>query len=462
MSEGGIRGLALALLALGSTYGCANLAPLPELPEVRSDAPLTVIGGNGEPVGRLVRRQVEQKIEANDEDGALRRHLAVMEAVSEAPLITGNRVELLVDGPAAYGRMFGAIGEARHNVDVEMFIFDEAHHQGQNLTDLLLRKAAEGVAVSVLYDSVGSRSTPRELLQRLEAGGVVLCEFNPLAPGRLRKANFTQRDHRKIVVVDGTAGFAGGINFSGTYSSGSRSRRARVAEAIKDGWRDTNVALYGPAVREMQALFLASWQKQRCGSGSPEREPRDVPAAGSTLLRLDASSTDSRRNETYLAALSALEAAQDSIDLTMAYFAPDPRLEQALMQAAARGVTVRLLLPGLLDFGGILHAGRAHYSRLLAAGILIYEEPRALLHAKTLSVDGMLSTVGSANWDYLSFALNDELNVVVIDRGFGREMRALFERDLEAARPIDAASWARRPLRQKLKERFWLTFERLL
>jgi cardiolipin synthase len=123
---------------------------------------------------------------------------------------------------------------------------------------------------------------------------------------------------------------------------------------------------------------------------------------------------------------------------------------------------VRLLLPGLLDFGGILHAGRAHYARLMAAGIEIYEEPRALLHAKTLSVDGVLSTVGSANWDYLSFALNDELNVVIVDRGFGAQMRRLFEDDLAHAVRIDPAQWAHRPLREKLRQRFWLTWERLL
>ena len=179
-------------------------------------------------------------------------------------------------------------------------------------------------------------------------------------------------------------------------------------------------------------------------------------------MRLDASSPESSRNETYLAALSSLQAAQESVDLTMAYFSPDPGIEKALTEAAARGVRVRLLLPGLLDFGGILHAGRAHYARLMAAGIEIHEEPRALLHAKTLSIDGVLSTVGSANWDYLSFALNDELNVVVIDREFGAQMRALFESDLAQAVRIDPEEWARRPLRQKLQQRFWVTWERLL
>jgi cardiolipin synthase len=453
-----------AVSVLLALQGCANLAALPPLPEPPGvTEPLTVVGAGGEPVAPRVQRRIERELASEDVDGALRRHLALMESLSDTPLIAGNRVRLLVDGPAAYAAMFAAIDAARESVDVEMFIFDEAVHQGQRLSELLTRKVRAGVGVRVLYDGIGSAGTPRELLETLGAGGVTLCEFNPIAPGRLRrKARFTQRDHRKVVVVDAAIGFAGGINFSGTYASGSRTRRARSAEAIKEGWRDTNVEVRGPAAHAMGELFDASWAKQRCPGQRQAGERRPAAAAGTTLVRLDASSTDSNRNETYLSALSALASAQASVDLTMAYFSPDAALEAGLMSAARRGVRVRLLLPGLLDFGGILHAGRAHYARLLAAGIQIFEEPRALLHAKTLEIDGVLSTVGSANWDFLSFALNDELNVVVIDAQFAAQMRALFEDDLEHAVRIDAQQWARRPLRQRLLQRFWLTWERLL
>jgi cardiolipin synthase len=235
-----------------------------------------------------------------------------------------------------------------------------------------------------------------------------------------------------------------------------------VTDATKDGWRDTQIEVHGPASLEMQRLFLESWAKQKC----PEMprldympKPRD---AGDTLLRIDASSTDSRRNETYITALSAVTFAAKSIDLTMAYFSPDQQLEDALRDAAKRGVKVRLLLPGLSDFGGIVQAGRAHYGRLLKHGIAIYEERRALLHAKTLEIDGIWSTVGSANWDWLSFAQNDEINVVVIDQGFAGEMRALFEEDLKQATPITAEAWKKRSLGQRTRERFWVIWERFL
>jgi cardiolipin synthase len=184
--------------------------------------------------------------------------------------------------------------------------------------------------------------------------------------------------------------------------------------------------------------------------------------AGSTLLRIDASSVDSRRNETYLAALSAVTFATKSIDLTMAYFSPDRQLEKALRAAARRGVKVRLLLPGLTDFGGMVHAARAHYGRLMKDGVEIYEERRSLLHAKTLSIDSIWSTVGSANWDWLSFARNDEINVLVIDQGFAGEMAVVFDEDLVEATAINAKEWKKRPFKQKLREQFWVFWERLL
>jgi cardiolipin synthase len=444
--------------------GCASFRPLPAPPSPESDpelSTLSVIGSNGQ-LDRQARARITQRLTRFGDDNLLERHLATMQAVSNSPLITGNRVKLLVDGPSAYAAMFAAIAAAKQHVNIEMYIFDEAHQGDRALTDLLVDRASHGVAVNVLYDALGSGDTPPAVFDKLRAAGVNLCAFNPLNPAANRTGDFTQRDHRKIVVVDAQTGFTGGINFSATYSSGSFSRRSKVIDAKKDGWRDTQIQVQGPAVIEMQKLYLQSWSKQKC----PEMKPLDylpVPReAGSTLLRIDASSVDSTRNQTYLAAISAVTFAVKSIDLTMAYFSPDSQLEHALRDAARRGVKVRLLLPGLSDFGGIVAAGRAHYNRLMKYGIEIYEERRALLHAKTLSIDGIWSTVGSANWDWLSFARNDELNIVVIDQGFAGEMRALFEEDLARAAPITPAEWKNRPLKQKLRERFWVIWERFL
>ena len=443
--------------------GCASFRPLPAPPSPQSEpelSTLSVIGSKGQ-LDHQARARITQRLSRFGDDNLLERHLATMQAISDSPLITGNRVKLLVDGPSAYAAMFAAIAAAKQHVNIEMYIFDEAHQGDKALTDLLVDRASHGVAVNVLYDALGSGDTKPEVFDKLRAAGVNLCAFNPLNPADNRTGDFTQRDHRKIVVVDALTAFTGGINFSATYTSSSL-RRPRIVNAKTDGWRDTQIQVQGPAVIEMQKLYMESWSKQKC----PEMKPLDylpVPReAGSTLLRIDASSVDSTRNQTYLAAISAVTFAVKSIDLTMAYFSPDSQLEKALREAAKRGVKVRLLLPGLSDFGGIVAAGRAHYNRLMKAGIEIYEERRALLHAKTLSIDSIWSTVGSANWDWLSFARNDEVNIVVIDQGFAGEMRAVFDDDLTRATPITKDEWKKRPLKQKLRERFWVIWERFL
>jgi cardiolipin synthase len=455
----------IAVLTLALTLSaCASFRPLPPPPTAEAVpelATLAVIGPKGQ-LTRRARERLTQQLARFGDDNLLERHLAAMQAVSAAPLITGNRVRLLVDGPRAYDAMFTAIVAARQHINIEMYIFDEAHQGERALTDLLVDRATHGVAINVLYDAVGSADTPPAVFEKLRAAGVNLCAFNPLDLAENRTGDFVQRDHRKIVVVDAQQAFTGGINFSATYTSSSRMRRSRVIDAKKEGWRDTQIGVQGPAALELQRLFLESWTKQKC----PEKTAREyLPApleAGGTLLRVDASSVDLERNATYIAALSAVTFAAKSIDLTMAYFSPDSQLEDALRAAARRGVKVRLLLPGLSDFGGIVQAGRAHYSRMLKAGIEIYEERRSLLHAKTLSIDSIWSTVGSSNWDWLSFARNDEINVVVIDQGFAGEMRALFDDDLTQATAITLAEWKKRPFKQKLRERFWVIWERML
>jgi cardiolipin synthase len=453
-----------AVVLVLTLFACASLRPLPAPPAADANpelATLSVIGPTGQ-LDRRARERLTQQLARFGDDNLLERHLATMQAASNAPLITGNQVKLLVDGPRAYAAMFSAIAAAKQHINIEMYIFDEAHQGKRALTDLLVDRASHGVAINLLYDAVGSSDTPPAVFDKLRAAGVRICAFNPLDPTDNRTGVFVQRDHRKIVVVDALQAFTGGINFSATYSSSSRGRRSSVVDATKDGWRDTQIQVQGPAAIEMQRLFLQSWSKQKC-EGMAVRDYLPAPLeVGSTLLRIDASSVDSRRNETYVAALSAVTFAVKSIDLTMAYFSPDTQLEDALRAAARRGVKVRLLLPGLSDFGGIVAAGRAHYSRLLKDGIAIYEERRALLHAKTLSIDGIWSTVGSANWDWLSFARNDEVNIVVIDQGFADEMRALFDDDLAHATPITADEWKKRPFKQKLRERFWVIWERLL
>ena len=298
-----------------------------------------MIGPDGR-IDRRTRERVSLRLMEMGDDNLLAQHLVAMELANSAPLIAGNSVQLLVDGPRTYAAMFSAIAAAREKVNIEMFIFGEAQHDGRYLSDLLVEVVGKGIAVNVLYDSLGSADTPPAVFEKLRAAGVRLCEFNPMNPADNRTSQYVQRDHRKIVVVDARVAFAGGINFSSVYSSGSRatlSRHRKATDAIAEGWRDTQVQVEGPVTLELQRLFLESWDKQKCPARQDANYLPEAVSAGSTLLRLNATSTDSLRNETYISALSVLTFARKTVDLTMAYFSPDDQVEEALVNAAQPG-----------------------------------------------------------------------------------------------------------------------------
>jgi cardiolipin synthase len=354
--------------------------------------------------------------------------------------------------------MFDAIGKARDHVNLEFYTIQN-DETGMRLAELLIRKRAEGVAVNLIYDSVGSLGTPREYFDRLREAGVRVLEFNPVNPLKARSGwRLNNRDHRKMVIVDGAVAFTGGINVSGVYSTTSAAGSPPRGAGKEAGWRDTNVRITGPGVAEMQRLFLASWEKQR---GEP-LEQRDwfpeLTPQGRHPVRVIASSRDDSVPALFVTFVSALRHAARYAYLTMAYFAPDPQTLAALKDAAGRGVDVKLILPSYTDFWGIFHAGRSHYSDLLQAGVQIYERQEALLHAKTVVIDGVWSTVGSSNIDWRSFLHNDELNVVILGSEFGKQMEAAFHQDLNKSKRITLEEWERRPPNLRLMEsaaRIW-------
>jgi cardiolipin synthase len=308
--------------------------------------------------------------------------------------------------------------------------------------------------VQLLYDSVGSITTPREYFERLRDAGVRLCEFNPVRK-RLDKVN--NRDHRKILVVDGRVAFTGGINISKTYSSGSavaRRKAAATEEKVEEGWRDTQVRVEGPVVAQFQRLFLDAWALQDCGPYAEARYYPGLEPRGEKAMRVVASDPAADRSEMYAVLLERIRGARLRVWLTVGYFVPDPDTKQALIDAARRGVDVRLVLPGFSDFWAPVDAGRSHYDELLAAGVHIYEWHDALMHAKTAVIDSQWSSIGSTNLDWRSFVHNYEADLIVHDAAFAREMERRFRRDIEASVAVDPEQWRRRGLGQKFKE--WL------
>ncbi|MEN4918687.1 phospholipase D-like domain-containing protein [Achromobacter spanius] len=409
-------------------------------------------------------------------DDFLARHLAVERAVSGAPLVPGNRVRLLADGPSTYQAMLQSIGQARRYVHMETYIFDD-DAEGARFADALIAARNRGAEVSLMVDAVGTIKTPDALFQRLRDAGVQVAVFNPVNPARARAGwSPNQRNHRKVLVVDGKVGYLGGINVSSVYESSSISggggsgagSGAGKADAEPGGdaksapWRDTHLRIEGPAVAQLEQVLQAGWASQ---AKEPIKggDSQVAPPVGTTNVRILANQPDRSDGYTvYLTLMSAFESAQKSIHITMAYFVPDPEFIEVLEAAARRGVDVVLVLPGFSDSSLVFNAGRSHYTGLLRAGVKIYERRDALLHAKTAVVDGVWSTVGSSNMDWRSFALNYEINAVVLGPEFAGEMEALFERDVADSVRITPEAWKDRGVDDRFMEFFSRMFERWL
>ncbi|MBS1189799.1 MAG: putative cardiolipin synthetase [Rhodocyclaceae bacterium] len=452
---------AAAALAAALLAGCVAPAAVPVARPAgaRGPAAVRVIDEKGPLEGQQAAGAVRH-LESKGDTSLLAHHLAHVEHAIQAPLTLGNDARLLIDGPQALGAMMEAMARARDSINLETYIL-EADESGQRLADLLIQKRAEGVKVNVLYDSVGAITTPPEYFRRLADAGVAACEFNPVNP---LKANgnggwrINNRDHRKLLIVDGRTAFTGGVNISAVYESSSFSRRHRKPTP-KEGWRDTHVEVRGPVVAEFQRLFLTTWEEQRCTPKlaadsyfpPPERQ-------GDRAMRLLAADPGNGRTEFYVVLLSAINHSESRAWLTYGYFVPDQPMLQALKGAARRGVDVRLVLPGFSDFWAPFNAGRSRYRTLLADGVRIFERRDALLHAKTAVIDGVWSSIGSTNLDWRSFVHNYEADLLILDPAFAREMEALFRQDESASHEIGLAEWRHRGLAPRLKEwaaRWW-------
>ncbi|MBC7781653.1 MAG: cardiolipin synthase B [Proteobacteria bacterium] len=442
------------LVLLLATIALASCAVLPTLsPATQKAAPAT----RGE--------RAVAALSARTGDTLLERHLADTETVLGSPIVAGNAARILVDGPQTHAEMFIAIRAAREHINMVSYIV-EGDEVGARFAEALIARRRAGVTVNLMYDSVGSMATPTEYFARLRAAGVNVCEFNPVNPARVRRGwRVNNRDHRKILVVDGHIGFAGGINVSSVYSAGSfgSGRRRAAPDEEQVPWRDTHVEIRGPAVAEMQRSFIDIWQQQRCSDlGESTRFFPKITDAGRLPVRIVTGGPERSDASHYLALLSAFTHAEQRIYITCGYFVPDPQLARALMDAAQRGVDVRLLLPSVSDFWAPLAAGRSHYAAMLAAGVKIYERKEALLHAKTAVVDGVWSTIGSTNLDFRSFVHNEEANVVVFDDKFAGELERLFHRDLKYSEEVNRDQWSRRGIGQRLQQWFARQFDYLL
>ncbi|MFH1135836.1 MAG: cardiolipin synthase [Pseudomonadota bacterium] len=362
-------------------------------------------------------------------------------AVAETPLLPGNAMEVFIDGQKAYAAMEEALSNATRHIHLMSYIF-RPDYTGTRFRDILTEKAWRGVKVKLLVDAFGGRHISASFIRPLLREGGELAFFSPMLP-RLSRWRPNLRNHRKILVVDGSIGFTGGLNIGNEYQG----RTARLAP-----WRDTHLRVEGPAVRSLQEIFIEDWLYAANEDLAEIDYFPDTPAAGPELVQVIASGPDCGDKAIHRVFFTAITEARRKIYITTPYFVPDPGMLLALKAASWRGLDVRVLLPGASDMPLVQWAGRSYYQELLEAGVTLYEHRPGVLHAKTMVVDGNWSTVGSANMDIRSFQLNFEVNVLVWGTAFAECMENIFLKDLENSRLLSLPDIEKRSLPVRMVE----------
>ncbi|SHN30727.1 cardiolipin synthase [Duganella sacchari] len=444
--------LPVLLMSWGLLGACASLPNVTQLGDKLEPAPTPTVKG---PNGELSDARAKALLAKRWTKGTLnlQEQAALEEAATGVPLIAGNKTTLLFDGPQTMAEMLKAITTARNNINLETYIFDQ-DELGLKFADALIEKQQQGVTVNILYDSVGTIGVPAEFFKRMRNAGIRLIEFNPVNPAKVIGDSWklNNRDHRKVLIVDGKVAFTGGINISATYAKSSLFRSAsKPTDKSQVGWRDTHIKVEGPAVQAFQWLFVRQWASQD-KDDLPEADYFPKPViAGDKVVRV-LGSDPGGQFEIYKAYALAIQESRKSIHITSAYFVPDRQTVDALIAAARRGVDVKIVLPGVSDSGLVFYAGHAFYDDLLEAGVKIYQLKLAVLHAKTAVIDGRWSTVGSTNIDTRSFLHNSELNVIVMGDAFGTEMERAFQEDMRDSNLITLEAWRHRPWSHRMKE----------
>lgn len=357
------------------------------------------------------------------------------------PFMNGTRIRALLNGDEIFPPMLAAIRAATVSITFETYIYWSGDI-GREFADALAERARHGVKVHVLLDWVGSAKMDEALIASLAAAGVKVHQFHPPHWSHLGRLN--NRTHRKLLIVDGRLGFTGGVGVAPHWTG-------RAQDPAH--WRDTHFEIEGPVVAQMQSVFIDNWIKV---TGEVLRGPDYFPVlrpAGAGRAQMFSSSPSGGSESMQLMYLLAVTAASRSIDLSASYFVPDDLTTGALVEALQRGVKLRIVVPGKhIDSDAARNASRGKWGPLLAAGAIIAEYEPTMYHCKVLIVDGLLTSVGSTNFDNRSFRLNDEAALNVVDPAFAALQTGIFEADLARSRRITYAEWRDRPVRERLGE----------
>jgi cardiolipin synthase len=384
---------------------------------------------------------------------ALQRQFEVQSALSKSPLVQGNQTRVLHNGMDAFAAMFQAMQRARDHINLEYYVLADVRSGGQSLGELLADRLRAGVAVNILYDSYGSQGTPRSFFDALHAAGAAVVEFNPLDPLDT-KAGWSpnDRDHRKIMVVDGTVAFTGGVNLDKVYENPPSAGIPADGDTTHAYWRDTAVQIEGPAVGELQKLFFATWKDQKGPTVAPATYFPSLPPRGVQTVRIVGSVPGDQLPLYYISLITAIRSARLKIWLSSGYFVPPHQEREALYAAARDGIDVRVVAPSHTDVDSAVYAGRAAYGDLLESGARIWEVQNAVLHSKLATVDGVWSMIGSSNLDRRSVVFNNEVDAIILGHDTAGQVEAILQQDMAASREVSLAAWSQRSLTERLRE----------
>jgi cardiolipin synthase A/B len=369
-----------------------------------------------------------------------------IEAYTDAPIVGGNRVDILFNGDQTFPAMLRDIKTASSTITFAQYLYEAgsiSHDFAQAFSD----RCRAGVRVHILIDSQGSGKIPDEIPTMMQDAGCQVKFFRKVEapqvffPWKLLKYNY--RNHRRVLVIDGRVGFTGGYGISEAWTGDGHT---------ENHWRETNARVEGPIVKYLQAAFMESWLEATGTLLGGDAYFPALETRGKVSAQMVKSSPIGGSFQNYMLFLLSISAAKKSILITNSYFIPDDTMIEALLKAANRGVRVVILVPGKIDHQITYRASRSNYGRMLGGGIQIFEYMAALMHAKTMVVDGAWATIGSTNFDNRSFALNEELNLTVYDANLARQLEEAFDRDLRYSKKITYEEWSSRGIGERLYE----------
>ena len=366
-----------------------------------------------------------------------------IEAHTNATIVAGNRIDILLNGDQTYPAILSEIRSAKSTITFAEYMYEDGA-LAHEVAEAFAERCRAGIAAHILLDQHGSSKVPSDIVDTMKKAGCHVEYFRRVKaegiifPWKLLKINY--RSHRRILVIDGRVGFTGGFGINEAWTGNGRT---------PEHWRDTNARIEGPVVKYLQAAFAESWLEMTgvaIGGEAyfPVLEPRgDVPA------QMVKSSPTGGSFQSYMLFLLSITSAKKSILITNPYFIPDKVMTEALVKAAARGVRVAVLTPAKIDSHLTGPVSRGHYGPLLLGGVQIFEYQICLLHAKTMVVDGLWGTIGSTNFDNRSFVLNQELNLTVYDRTVATRLEEIFDEDLKYAKQVSYKEWKSRGLYER-------------